>query len=189
MPFVLEDQSKEGRLSSASKLDSYEKVPLISNVAAGGITGFLTLLVSSWDGRFPYIGSDLNTIKPFLLLMLPSCAMFLAHWIKSIGFKWSLGSVNRQLLSINKKKEKELRRDIEKYKNVISNEKIEDFKSQLEQVLQDRHDIISNNYAQKLRERNYTQEKYHEHKQTAANDNIELQSILENQKFNQKGID
>lgn len=93
------------------------------------------------------------------------------------------------LLSINKKKEKELRRDIEKYKNVISNEKIEDFKSQLEQVLQDRHDIISNNYAQKLRERNYTQEKYHEHKQTAANDNIELQSILENQKFNQKGID
>ncbi|ELE9730836.1 hypothetical protein RM407_004545 [Enterobacter kobei] len=189
MLFVLEGQSKEVRLSSASKPDSYEKVPLISNVAAGGVTGLLTILVASWDGHIPHIDSDLNAIKPFLLLALPSCAMFLANWIKSIGFKWSLGSVNRQLLSINKKKEKELRRDIEKYKNVISEDKINDFKTQLEQVLQDRHDIISNNYEQKLKERNYTQEKYHEHQQTAANDNTELQGMLENQKQNQKGTD
>ncbi len=55
MPFVLEDQSKEGRLSSASKPDSYEKVPLISNVAAGGITGFLTLLVSSWEDKVDWV--------------------------------------------------------------------------------------------------------------------------------------
>ena len=41
----------------------------------------------------------------------------------------------------------------------------------------------------KLKERNYTQEKYHEHQQTAANDNSELQGMLENQKQNQKVTD
>ncbi|MEY6764115.1 hypothetical protein AB9B48_20960, partial [Kluyvera ascorbata] len=102
-------------MTSTSTTESYEKVPLISNVAASGVTGLLTILVASWDGHFPHIDSDLSVVKPFLLLGLPSMAMFLAHWIKSVGFKWSLGSVNRQLLSINKKKEKNLRRDISKY--------------------------------------------------------------------------
>lgn len=169
-------------MTSTSTTESYEKVPLISNVAASGVTGLLTILVASWDGHFPHIDSDLSVVKPFLLLGLPSMAMFLAHWIKSIGFKWSLGSVNRQLLSINKKKEKNLRRDISKYANYISEEKINDFKHQLEQVLQDRHDIISNTYTQKLKERNDALDEYNEHRKTAPNDNPELQNIIEAQK-------
>ncbi|MBR7331141.1 hypothetical protein G3W23_25120 [Klebsiella pneumoniae] len=108
--------------------------------------------------------------------------MFLSHWIKTLGFKWSLGSVNRQLLSINKRKEKLLRKDIEKYKGIISEEKIADFRRQLEQVLQDRHDIINNTFMQKLKERNETLEEYNIHRTTQTNDNPELQKILENQK-------
>ncbi|HAU4332833.1 TPA: hypothetical protein F6U11_24910 [Citrobacter freundii] len=107
--------------------------------------------------------------------------MFLSHWIKTLGFKWSLGSVNRQLLSINKRKEKLLRKNIEKYKDIISKEKIADFCKQLEQVLQDRHDIISNTYTQKLKERNETLEEYNSHRATQANDNPELQKMLEDQ--------
>ncbi|HBV5677390.1 TPA: hypothetical protein MD163_004507 [Klebsiella aerogenes] len=110
--------------------------------------------------------------------------MFLSHWIKTLGFKWSLGSVNRQLLSINKRKEKLLRKDIEKYRGIISEEKIADFRKQLEQVLQDRHDIISNTYIQKIKERNDTLDEYNSHRATQTNDNPELQKLLENQKNN-----
>lgn len=168
-------------MSSRPDSESYEKVPLLSNVAAGSVTGLLTLTIASWDGHLGFLTSDLSSIKPFLLLALPSIAMCLAHGIKSIGFKWSLGSVNRQLLSINKKKEKQYRKDIEKYAGIISDEKINDFRRQLEQVLQDRHDIISNTYTQKLQERDLTQEKFNAHQNTPVNENVELQAILENQ--------
>lgn len=169
-------------MTDKSTPESYEKVPLVSNVVASGIVGALTLAVASWDGHLSFLSADLSSFKPFVLLALPSCAMFLSHWIKSIGFKWSLGSVNRQLLSINKRKEKNLRKDIGKYKGIIFDEKIKDFRLQLEQVLQDRHDIISNTYTQKLKERNDALEEYNTHRATQANDNPELQKILENQK-------
>lgn len=164
--------------------DSYEKVPLISNVVASGITGAVTLAIASWDGHLSFIDSDLSLLKSWMLLALPCIAMFLSHWIKTLGFKWSLGSVNRQLLSINKRKEKLLKRNIEKYKGIITEQKIEDFRKQLEQVLQDRNDIISNTYTQKLKERNETLEEYNSHRATQANDNPELQEMLEEQKNN-----
>ncbi|HCM3120802.1 TPA: hypothetical protein N3F75_000105 [Klebsiella aerogenes] len=164
--------------------ESYEKVPLISNVVASGLTGAFTLTVASWDGHLSFINADLTSVKPWILLALPCFAMFLSHWIKTLGFKWSLGSVNRQLLSINKRKEKLLRKDIEKYCGIISEEKIADFRKQLEQVLQDRHDIISNTYIQKIKERNDTLDEYNSHRATQTNDNPELQKLLENQKNN-----
>ncbi|HIC1917643.1 hypothetical protein OA787_20840 [Citrobacter freundii] len=168
-------------MTDKSTSESYEKVPLLSNVVASGLIGALTLAVASWDGHFSFISADFSSLKPFLLLALPSSAMFLSHWIKSIGFKWSLGSVNRQLLSINKTKIKNLKKDIQEYTGVISDKKIEDFRLQLEQVLQDRHDIISNTYTQKVRERNEALDGYNDHRTTPSNDNPELQNMLENQ--------
>lgn len=164
--------------------DSYEKVPLISNVVASGLTGAFTLAIASWDGHLSFIDSDLSSLKSWILLALPCFAMFLSHWIKTLGFKWSLGSVNRQLLSINKRKEKLLRANIEEYKGIITDAKIEDFRKQLEQVLQDRQDIISNTYTQKLKERNETLEEYNSHRTAQANDNPELQEMLGDQKNN-----
>ncbi|KXP50099.1 hypothetical protein AUQ19_15790 [Escherichia coli] len=178
---MTEKQSKEVQVTEKSTPESYEKVPLISNAVASGLTGAVTLVVASWDGHLSFIDSDLSSLKSWILLALPCLAMFLSHWIKTLGFKWSLGSVNRQLLSINKRKEKLLRKNIEKYKDIISKEKIADFCKQLEQVLQDRHDIISNTYTQKLKERNETLEEYNSHRATQANDNPELQKMLEDQ--------
>lgn len=169
-------------MTEKSTPESYEKVPLISNAVASGLTGAATLIIASWDGHLPFINSDLSSLKPWILVVLPCFAMFLSHWIKTLGFKWSLGSVNRQLLSINKRKEKLLKKDLEKYKGIISEEKIADFRKQLEQVLQDRHDIINNTYMQKLKERNETLEEYNTHRTTQTNDNPELQKILENKK-------
>ncbi|EPT9139216.1 hypothetical protein ACVTKY_003239 [Klebsiella michiganensis] len=91
-------------MTEKSTPESYEKVPLISNAVASGLTGAATLIIASWDGHLPFINSDLSSLKPWILVVLPCFAMFLSHWIKTLGFKWSLGSVNRQLLSINKRK-------------------------------------------------------------------------------------
>ncbi|EFH2757151.1 hypothetical protein [Escherichia coli] len=168
-------------MSGDASTDSYEKVPVLSNVAAGAITGLLTLMIASWDGHFWHVQADLSAVKPYLLMALPGSAMGLAHGIKSIGFKWALGSFNRQLLSINKKKEKSLRKDIKKYSGVISNEKILDLSKQLEQVIQDKHDIIANSYQLKIQARDSTQEKYVTHQQTDAYDNPELKNLLDSQ--------
>ncbi|MCS5948797.1 hypothetical protein LNP05_23875 [Klebsiella pneumoniae subsp. pneumoniae] len=55
-------------------------------------------------------------------------------------------------------------------------------RKQLEQVLQDRHDIINNTFMQKLKERNETLEEYNIHRTTQTNDNPELQKNLRKSK-------
>lgn len=160
------------------KVNTSSKVPLLSNAAAGAITGFLTLLISSWGGHLPYFEGDFSSIKSWLLMLLPSLAMLLAHGIKSIGFKWSLGSVNRQLLSINKAREKEINKNIKKYNGVLSVAHIDKYKDDLAQVLQDRHDILANKFREKVKERNLVQERYTDHQERPVNENEELQELL-----------
>ena len=109
-------------MTEKSTPESYAKVPLLSNAVASGLTRAATLVIASCDGYLPFINSDLSSLKSLILAALPCFAMFLSHWIKTLGFKWSLGSVNRQLLSSNKRKEKLFKKDIEKYKCIISEE-------------------------------------------------------------------
>ncbi|WEA05761.1 hypothetical protein PWF83_19055 [Pantoea dispersa] len=169
-------------MTPASEDKGSGKVPLLSNAAAGGATGIGCILITSWGGHLPYIDGDFSSLKAFLFFILPSLGMYLSYLIKSIGFKWSLGTVNRTLLRLNKKKQKELGKDIKKYKGVFSEEKINDLKKQLEQAVQDKHDIISNDYDHMIERRKAVRENYKAHQDSQPNENSELQAILNDQK-------
>lgn len=181
MPFVTEERSRKQSMTATTEAKDPGNVPLLSNAAAGGLTGLLAISIASWGGHLPHIESDLSFLKAFIFFILPSLGMYISHAIKSIGFKWSLGSVNRNLLRLNKKKQKELKKDIKSLKDLVSDKKIHDLKMQLEQAVQDRHDIISNNYERLIMQRNSVQERYQSHQETAPTENEELKSILDTQ--------
>lgn len=164
----------------ADNINTSSKVPLISNVAAVALTGFITVMVSSWDGRIIGLNNDFSLLKGIILLALPGLSMILAHAIKSIGFRWSLGFVNRQLLLINKKRAEQLDTDIKKYAGILPDEVIKGFKDELSDVIKDRHAILANNFEEKIKEKQRVQEKYTTHQETSPHDNDELKEMLQN---------
>jgi len=168
-------------MTSDAAKNSSGNVPLLSNVAAGAITGAITIYLTGWDGHLPFVSADFSGLKIFLFGILPSAGMLISHKIKSIGFKWSLGSANRELIRINKNHQEALKKQIKEYDGVISQVKIDDLKKQLEQAIQDYIDIISTDFGNAKDVKKSAQSKYQEHIQKSANDNPELAEMLKSE--------
>ncbi|MGK9012140.1 hypothetical protein ACRS9C_22985 [Serratia marcescens] len=170
-------------MTATTDAKSSAKIPLFSNAAAGGLTGLVAVSVTAWNGHIPFFETDISALKAVVFFILPSLGMYISHAIKSIGFKWSLGSVNRNLLRLNKTKQKELKKDIKNLDGFVSDSKILDLKAQLEQAVQDRHDIISHNYERLISQRDLMQVRYNAHSETLPTDNEELKEILNTQQI------